>query len=82
MERGKTNAENRMFVSTNIRILPSLSIARFVYKRLNILLAGYAQRISSPGKGGLCFADGRSGGVADNDFPILLLEKEDFIAGL
>ena len=31
-----------MFVSTNIRILPSLSIARFVYKRLNILLAGYA----------------------------------------
>ena len=47
-------AENRMFVSTNIRILSSLSITRFVYKRLNIILAGYAQCISGPGKGGLC----------------------------
>ena len=32
LERGKTNAENRMFVSTNIRFLPSLFITRFVYK--------------------------------------------------
>ena len=71
-----------MFVSTKIRILPALSITCFVYKRLNIILAGYAQCFSSSGKGGLCFSDSRSGGVADNDFPILLLEKEDFIAGL
>ena len=73
MERGKTNAENRMSVSANIRILPSLSITHFVYKRLNIILAGYARCISSPGKGGLCFSDGRIGGVADNDLSILHL---------
>lgn len=69
-----------MFVSTNIRILPALSITRFVYKRLNIILAGYAQCFSSSGKGGLCFSDSRSGSVADNDLPILILEEQDFIS--
>ena len=81
LEQGKTNAENRTFVSANIRILPALSIAHFVYKRLNILFAGYAQRFSGSGKGGLRFADGHGGGVADNDLSILLLEKEYLIAG-
>ena len=75
LERGKTNAENRMFVSANIRILLSLSIMRFVYKRLNIIFAGYAQRFSSSGKGLLRFTYGRSRGVTENDFPILLLDR-------
>ena len=69
-----------MFVSTNIRILPSLSITSFTYKRLKIILAGYAQCLSSPGKGGLHFSDGYSGDIADNDLAILLLKKQDFIA--
>lgn len=58
-----------MFVSTNIRILPSLSITRFIYKRLNIIFAGYAHCFSSPDKGSLRFSDGRSGGVTDNNLP-------------
>lgn len=70
-----------MFVSTSIRILPSLSVTHFIYKRLNIILAGYTHRFGGSGKGRLRFSDGRSGGVADNDLPILILEEQDFIAG-
>ena len=40
LDRGKTNAEKRMFVSTNIRILPFLSVTNFVYKSLHILFTG------------------------------------------
>mgnify|MGYP007060496295 CR=1 FL=1 len=57
--------------------LTSLSVTRFVYKRLNIIFAGYAQCFSSPGKGGLRFSDSCSGGVADNNLSILLLEEQD-----
>ena len=70
-----------MFVSTNIRMLLPLSVTRFVYKRLNIIFAGYPHRFGGSGKGCLRFSDGRSGGVADNDLSILLLEEQDFIAG-
>ena len=37
---GKNNTENRIFVSTNIRISSSLSIAHFIHKRLYILFTG------------------------------------------
>ena len=53
---------------------------RFIYKRLNIILAGYAQCFRGPGKGGLRFSAGCSGSVADNNFSILLLKEQDFIA--
>ena len=78
---GKDQCENRMFVSTNIRILPYLSIACFVYKSLNIIFVGYVQCFSSSGKSDLRFSDCRSRGVADNDLSILLLQEQDFIAG-
>src|SRR5699024_11437208 len=58
-------AENRTFVSTNIRILPSLSVTHFLYKRLNILFTGYPHRLGRAGKRVLRFPDGRGGGVAD-----------------
>ena len=70
-----------MFVSIRIRILPFLSIAHFVYKRLNVIFAGNSHCFSGAGKSCLCFLDGRSGGIADNDLPVLLLEEQDFIAG-
>lgn len=72
--------ENNIHIRHNIRILPSLSMTHFIYKRLNIILAGSPHRFGGPGKGRLRFSDGRSGGVADNDLPILILEEQDFIA--
>ena len=62
-------------------MLPFLSVPHFIYKRLNIIFAGYPHRFSGSGKGCLRFSDGRSGGVADDDLSILILEEQDFIAG-
>ena len=61
-------------------MLPFLSVPHFIYKRLNIILAGYLHRFGGSDKGRLRFSDGRSGGVADNDLPILILEEQNFIA--
>ena len=60
-------------------ISPFLSITHFLYKSLNIIFAGYVHRFGGSYKGRLCFSDGRSGGVADNDLPILILEEQDFV---
>ncbi len=69
-----------MFVSTNIRILLSFSVTYFVYECLNIVFIGYPHRFGSSGKGCLCFPKSCSRGVADNNLPILVLKKQDFIA--
>ncbi len=50
LEWGKINAENRIFVSTNILILLFLSVAYFVHKCLNIVFAGYAHCFCSSGQ--------------------------------
>ena len=69
------SSEDNIHIRHNIRILPSLSITHFVYKCLNIVLAGHTQFFGCSGKSGLCFSDSRSRSVADNNLPILLLEN-------
>lgn len=61
-------------------ILPSFSVTHFIYKRLNVIFTGYPHRIGGSSKGRLGFLDGCSGGIADNNLPILILDEQDFIA--
>ena len=79
--RSRRGPKNRMFVSTNTRDLPSLPVTNFIYKCLNIILAGNPHLFGGSGKSCLRFSDGRSGGVADNNLTILILEEQDFITG-
>ena len=50
-------------------------MTHFVYECLNIIFTGYAHCFGGSGKSRLRFSDGRSGGIADNDLPILILDE-------
>ena len=71
-----------MFVSVSTRISDSLSPAHLIDQGLNVLLTADAHDLGRPFKCRLCLSYGCGRSIADNDFAVLILNKQNLITGL